>query len=131
MKKAMKLNGGLLEVSWWVAVVLKNRVAPLRCYVGQIQAKEEYGIRITCVDWISGSASGQDLYLPLESIESALVATDDHDLKMFLEAAAKWQEVLPVPFEFLSGDEREARNREVLDSIPSLTKEKNEEKEAI
>jgi len=40
----------LLKVGWWVALTLKPNVAPLRSYVGQIQAVDAEGIRITLVD---------------------------------------------------------------------------------
>jgi hypothetical protein len=33
-----------------------------------------------------------DFYVPHSNIESALVATDQHDTKSFGEAAGKWQE---------------------------------------
>jgi hypothetical protein len=37
----------LLKVGWWGVLTLKPGVAPLRCYLGQIQAISDDGIDIT------------------------------------------------------------------------------------
>jgi hypothetical protein len=93
MKKQFKVRTPLplLKVGWWAALTLKAGVAPLRCYVGQIQALDTEGVRITLVDWFSGIASGYDFYVPHRNIESALVCTEQHDLDGFGERAGKWQ----------------------------------------
>jgi len=87
-----KTGNVVLKVGWWVALTLKPNVAPLRCYVGQIQAMDAESIRITLVDWFSGMAVGWDFFVPRANIESALVCTPGHDLKAFGEAAGKWQD---------------------------------------
>jgi hypothetical protein len=81
-----------LKPGYWVAATLKPGTAPLRCYVGQIQAIDEKGIRLTLIDWITGMATNFDLFIAHESLESALVATGEHDLREFGERAGKWQE---------------------------------------
>jgi hypothetical protein len=81
----------LLKPGWWVTPTLKPDTAPMRCYVGQIQALSNEGIRLTLVDWISGMADGYDVYVPHRNIESALVCTDKHDLKGFRDASSHWQ----------------------------------------
>ena len=73
-------------------MTLKPDTAPLRCYVGQIQALDADGMRLTLVDWIVGAAVSWDLYVPHRNIESILIRTDEHDLKGFGDAAGKWQE---------------------------------------
>ena len=80
-----------LEPGWFVAVTLKPGTAPLRSYVGQIQAIDARGIRITLVDWISGRTANWDLYIPHSNLESALVATEQQDAKGFAGAAGTWQ----------------------------------------
>ncbi len=81
-----------LEVGYWVALSLRAGAAPLSCYVGQIEATDERGVRITLVDWIMGTASGYDLFVPWSEITAALVATPEQDEKGFAERASKWQQ---------------------------------------
>lgn len=81
-----------LKVGYWVALTLKAGTAPLRVYVGMIEAIDERGVRITLIDWISGIASSWDFFVPHVNIESALVGTQDHALDGFGKAAAEWQE---------------------------------------
>ena len=90
-KKLTKGQKPLLKAGWWAALNLKPDVAPLRCYVGQIQAMSDDGIRITLVDRIRGLADGYDLYVPHRNIESALVCTEEHDFESFGDHASKWQ----------------------------------------
>jgi hypothetical protein len=90
-KKAKIESDSALKPGWWVAVALKPGTAPLRSYVGQIEAIDARGMRLTLVDWLIGTASGWDLYIPHGNLESALVATEKHDVKAFGEAAGKWQ----------------------------------------
>jgi hypothetical protein len=90
-KKPTKGQKPLLKVGWWAALTLKPDVAPRRCYVGQIQAISDDGIRITLVDWISGLAGGYDFYIPHRNIESALVCTEEQDFKGLGDHAGKWQ----------------------------------------
>ena len=81
----------VLENGWLVAVCLKPDTAPSRCYVGQIEAGDERGIRLTLADWISGTFSGNDFFVPWSNITSALVATPDHNTEMFMESAMAFQ----------------------------------------
>jgi hypothetical protein len=90
-KQTSKQPQPLLKPGWWVALTLKPDTAPLRCYVGQIQALSDDGVRLTLVDWFTGMAAGYDFYVPHRNIESALVCTEEHDLKGFGDHAGKWQ----------------------------------------
>lgn len=104
-----------LAPGYWVALVLVEGAAPLRCYVGQVQAIDERGVRLTLVDWVVGIPAGWDFFAPWPSILSALVATPQHDVKRFGERAAKWQEQMDArggPDSIrvvLKGQEEEAR----------------------
>ena len=90
-KKLTKGQKPLLKVGWSAALTLKPDVAPLRCYVGEIQAISDDGMRISLVDRISGLAGGYDFYVPHRNIESALVCTEEHDFEGFGDHAGKWQ----------------------------------------
>jgi len=81
-----------IEPGFWVAVTLKKDSAPLRVYVGQVQEVDDSGIRLTLIDWLIGTATGWDLFVPWATLEAALVATPEHDVERFGEAGARWQE---------------------------------------
>ena len=54
------------------------RHRPLRCYVGQVQAVDAQGIRLTLIDWLVGMADDFDVFVPWRHIESAFIATPEH-----------------------------------------------------
>jgi hypothetical protein len=76
-----------LQPGMWVALALKEGAAPARGYVGQVQSVDERGVRITRVDWISGTASDWDFFAPWDQITSALIATPEHNIAAFGESA--------------------------------------------
>ena len=80
-----------IEKGHWVALTLKPNTAPMACYVGRVQEIDAKGVRITLIDWIIGTASGWDFYTSWNNIDSALVATSEHDVGRFGEAAGRWQ----------------------------------------
>jgi hypothetical protein len=90
-RPANERNEPTLRPGWFVAVVLKLGTAPRRCYAGQIQAVDDQGLRLTLVDWVVGSATSWDLFIPRASLESALVAASEHDLRQFGPMVGKWQ----------------------------------------
>lgn len=90
-KKSAPKRQGAIEVGFFVAVALEPDSAPLRCYVGQVQALDDVGMRITLMDWIMGEPTGFDLFVPWSTIRSALVATPEHDYAGFLGAASQFQ----------------------------------------
>ncbi len=75
----------------WVALALKEPVANLRCYVGEVQALDERGCTITLIDWLIGSATGYDFWSPWANVLGALVATRAHDLSRYGDSAAAFQ----------------------------------------
>ena|SRR6266853_3111688 len=81
-----------LSPGFCVALTLRQGTAPLRCYVGEVQYVDNHGVRITLVDWIGGTFSGPDLFVPWSSLESALIATPDHHMKEFEREASNWQD---------------------------------------
>ena len=80
-----------LKPGWWVAITLKEDVAPLRCYVGQVQFVGKRGVRITLVDWLLGQALSWDLFVPWGQMGPVLIATEEHDSEAFGDAAMAWQ----------------------------------------
>jgi hypothetical protein len=80
-----------LDVGYWVAMVVPKATAPLRCYVGQVQAVDAQGVRVTLVDWLTGTADDFDLFVPWRNLESALIATPEHSLEYFARRAGEWQ----------------------------------------
>lgn len=81
-----------IETGMWIALTMAANSAPLRCYVGEVQAVDDCGVRITLIDWIVGAACGYDFFAPWAQIVSALVATSEHDLSGFGKEAARWQD---------------------------------------
>jgi hypothetical protein len=90
----IKTGEPTLKPGWWVALTLKAGTAPQRSYVGQIQAIDARGLRLTMVDWLTGDPVSWDLFVSHENLESALVATDKHDLRAFGDPAGQWQEAI-------------------------------------
>ena len=74
-----------------VALSLRADTAPLRSYVGSVQYLGPDGVRITLMDWIVGYPASFDFYAPWRNVESALVATKNHDTTNFGDDAGKWQ----------------------------------------
>jgi elongation factor P hydroxylase len=83
-----------IDVGYWMAVVLPKDTAPLRCYVGQVQAVDEQGVRLTLMDWITGTASNYDFFVAWRNLESALIATPEHSRHDFEQQARQWQEAM-------------------------------------
>lgn len=91
MARNVGKSAGAIEPGQWVALVLRPRSAPMRCYVGEVQAADERGVRLTLIDWVVGAACGSDFFAPWDQITSALVATADHDKGLFVREAVQWQ----------------------------------------
>jgi hypothetical protein len=80
-----------LEPGLWVALTLRPNTAPSRCYVGQVEAVDDKGVRIRLVDRLSTKAPGTDFFTTWESISAALVAPAFADLDLWWVEALKWQ----------------------------------------
>jgi len=89
-----KYKDQTIAAEFWIALTLREGTAPLRSYVGQVQAVDANGVRLTLIDWVTGSASGYDLFVPWSNIEAALIATPEHDAKGFGERAAEWKKAV-------------------------------------
>jgi len=89
-----KYKDQTIAAEFWIALTLREGTAPLRSYVGQVQAVDTNGIRLTLIDWLIGNASGYDLFVPWLNIEAALIATPEHDADGFSKRAAAWQKAV-------------------------------------
>ena len=83
-----------LKVGYIVAVNMAEGVSTNDCYVGEVQAVDEHGIRLTHIDWIAGRFTGMDVFIAWRNIECAQVATDEHLPwnKHLVEEFGAWQE---------------------------------------
>ena len=83
-----------IEAGYWVAVVVTNQAAPLRCYAGQVKAVDEHGIRLRVSNWETSLPSNYDFFIPWKNIESALVATSHDDREDFDKEAEKIRDAM-------------------------------------
>lgn len=86
----------VFKVQELAAIALKRGTAPLRVYVGQVEAVDDFGVRLTLVDWLLREFCGNDFFVPWQSIESALIATTDQEDQLFLDDAARFQSAMDV-----------------------------------
>ena len=54
-------------------------------FVGEVQAVDNRGVRLTLIDWFVGSFSGWDVFVPWLEIKEAWIATPEHDKGLFLD----------------------------------------------
>jgi hypothetical protein len=95
MNKTTKPNNqpnlAALQVGYVVALALREPCANNRCFVGQVEAVDDLGVRLTLVDWITGMMPGNDFFAPWDNIIGALVATPAHNKERFERDAASFQ----------------------------------------
>lgn len=73
-----------LEPGFWVLMMLDANIAPWPTLIGEIQAVDGYGVRITRMDRQTKKAEGWDAMIPHDYILSVpMVGTPDHDLELF------------------------------------------------
>lgn len=77
-----------LEVGFVVALItdLPTRT---KCYVGEVQAIDDLGVRVTLVDWIIGDFCREDLFVPWVHLIGAAVWTEEHSIDR--GDLARWQ----------------------------------------
>lgn len=83
-----------IELRQIVAITLPPGLSKSNVFVGRVQAVDEHGVRITLIDWITGTFTSHDAYFPWRNIELAMVATEDDDEDLSIEKFAKWQELV-------------------------------------
>lgn len=85
-----------IQPGYYVAVSLEPGTAPEECYIGLVQAGDEYGIRINLVHWddeldvIVGHT--EDLFIPWMNITSILVCNKEQPVRRFVrDRAPAWK----------------------------------------
>jgi hypothetical protein len=76
----------------YLAAVVLKRGSFTTVPVGQVQAVDDWAIRLTLVDWITGRFTGSDLLIPRKQIKSILLATPLHSAELFGDEARWLQE---------------------------------------
>jgi hypothetical protein len=73
-----------------VALALREPVANLSCYVGEVKSVDTLGVRIALADWILGAFTEREFFAPWSNIIGAMVSlrADEPDL----DALARFQE---------------------------------------
>jgi hypothetical protein len=85
-----------IQPGYCVAVHLLPETAPEDCYIGMVEATDEYGILINLVHWddkldmIGGYT--ESLFVPSMNINSMLVSTEVQPTRRFMaDRARKWK----------------------------------------
>jgi hypothetical protein len=73
-----RTTSAVIEAGWGVAIILRQPINGLACYVGEVQATDERGLRVTLIDWISGTFTGMDWCFGWADIAAMEVCTDQH-----------------------------------------------------
>ena len=81
-----------LVKGYLVGVALREPVAEQRYYVGELQATDALGIRVTGVDWFIGETVGFDQWFPWSNVLGLRdIATPEHSAKNWLDTQANSQ----------------------------------------
>ncbi len=86
----------VLKPGYFVAVSLIPETAPECCYIGLLQVLDEYGIRMTQVEWddqLDGVKQfSEDIFVPWVNVKSMLVCTQEEPTRRFVkDRAPKWK----------------------------------------
>ena len=86
----------VLKPGYFVAVSLIPETAPECCYIGLVQVLDEYGIRMTQVEWddqLDGVKQfSEDIFVPWVNVNSMLVCTQEEPTRRFVrDRAPKWK----------------------------------------
>ena len=85
-----------IRLGYFVAISLIPGTAPHNCYIGLVQAVDEYGIRINLVEWddeLDGVKKyTEDFFTPWANITSILVCTTEEPVRRFIkDKAPAWK----------------------------------------
>ena len=85
-----------IQPGYFVAISLIPGSAPSNCYIGLVEAIDEYGLRINLTQWddeLDGvKHTTEDLFTPWVSITSMLVCTKDEPVRRFIkDKAPAWK----------------------------------------
>lgn len=81
-----------LSPGYAVGIALREPIAKLNYFVGEVQAVDDIGIRITHVDWLVGLFSGFDCWFPWANVLGITeIATPAHSMYDWHHSASKAQ----------------------------------------
>ena len=85
-----------IQTGYCVAVSLLPGTAPDNCYIGLVEAADEYGIMLDLVHWDNKldmlGGYTESLFVPWANINSILVSTEKQPTRRFMaDKALKWQ----------------------------------------
>jgi len=85
-----------IRPGYFVAISLIPGTAPCNCYIGLVQAADEFGIRVNLVEWddeLDGVKKyTEDLFVPWINITSMLVCTEEEPVRRFVrDKAPTWK----------------------------------------
>ena len=86
----------VLKPGYFVAASLIPETAPEYCYIGLVQVLDEYGIRMTQVEWddqLDGVKQfSEDIFVPWVNVNSMLVCTHEEPTRRFIrDRAPAWK----------------------------------------
>ena len=86
----------VLKPGYFVAVSLIPETAPECCYIGLVQVLDEYGVRMTQVEWddqLDGVKQfSEDIFVPWVNVNSMLVCTQQEPTRRFVrDRAPAWK----------------------------------------
>ncbi len=86
----------VLKPGYFVAVSLIPETAPECCYIGLVQVLDEYGVRMTQIEWddqLDGVKQfSEDIFVPWVNVNSMLVCTQQEPTRRFVrDRAPAWK----------------------------------------
>jgi hypothetical protein len=86
----------VIKPGYFVAVSLIPGTAPECCYIGLVQVLDEYGMRMTQVEWddqLDGVKQySEDIFVPWVNVNSMLVCTEQEPKRRFIrDRAPEWK----------------------------------------
>ncbi len=86
----------VLKPGYFVAVSLIPETAPECCYIGLVQVLDEFGVRMTQVEWddqLDGVKQfSEDIFVPWVNVNSMLVCTHEEPTRRFIrDRAPAWK----------------------------------------
>ncbi len=99
----------VLKPGYFVAVSLIPETAPECCYIGLVQVLDEYGVRMTQVEWddqLDGVKQfSEDIFLPWVNVNSMLVCTHEEPIRRFIrDRAPAWKKQVEAMYKKTKGE---------------------------
>ena len=93
----------VIKPGYFVAVSLIPATAPECCYIGLVQVLDEYGVRITQVEWddqLDGVKQfSEDIFVPWVNVNSMLVCTHEEPTRRFVrDRAPAWKKQIEAMY---------------------------------